>query len=481
MGTCKLIDPSNLFMVVTLFVSTTCIFSSMIVYHYTGNSGLNVWTQRPFVNYNVISDTYSSVTTVASLFAMRSKLLDAAWCTDVSENYQTCPFNLSQSCDCLYQQYATLWDQIYPAILNNAGRSAVFGDYIHSPWKYELNYSQVGKYAVDNFNDLITNTGAVSKTLLDTYVQTSVTSCRYTHSTWRKSLYPTKLHPCIIGYVCAFALFMFSSMYMELVIVPAEYGSFYRYFGLFFVTLAAVLPLILDQNIVFNLIYIITLILISVTFSVVLRDEFVSITQTEFRVVLTSPPFVPPHPIRVGMWYVIYVTFPLFLTYTALMNFTRDVIALLGVWVIGVVIATLMQRYFWCKCYLHQNMWIESYGKQMYQVSEKTGSGFHLFMTWCIGVILAILFSLTGCFLYVDWYSQRFMTGNWFGMSSLIIYFLVFVIELFQDDSKPRDFNNGLRLNALCFTQLTFLNVAVLMLCITSWTDSFLSITINSA
>lgn len=452
------------------FMSFGCGVGCILVLTYTPNSGFVLWTQRPFWDFNAIGDLYKGVTTVGGLVRMNASLLETAWCNDEKDTYNKYAYNMNQGCDCLYQEYATLWDQIYPAIFNNAPKSSDYNKFIHDP----LNPSKITSLTATGLQELSANTATVSRVLLDTYAQRSMSICKYRRNSWRSYIYSSKMHPCIIGYFCAFTLFIFSSLYFEMVLTPGELGGSAKYFILVFITLIAILPLIVNANVLFNLVYIVGMVMVSATFFISINDEFLSISDSQISSVSYPNVFIPPHPIRVGVWYVIYATFPVILMYTAMMNFTRDIVALFGVWVMGVVMATVMQRYFWCKCYLHPELLIEAFGNQPVHLRKKTADAFRFVMVWSLGVIAFVMSFLIGCFFYLDWFTQDFMPGNWVGMVSLLMYFTIFVIEIFENDNEGR--SKELKYNSGMSLQVVMLNLTVLLLCVSSWADAFLNV-----
>lgn len=198
----------TLFVILSVFFSFGCGVGCILVLTYTPNSGFVLWTQRPFWDFNTIGNLYKGVTTVGGLARMNASLLETAWCNDEKDTYNKYAYNINQGCDCLYQEYATLWDQIYPAIFStNQLKITQYNLFIHDP----LNPTKITSLTETGLQELSANTATVSRVLLDNCAQRSMSICKYRRNSWRSYIYSSKMHPCIIGYFCAFTLFIFSA------------------------------------------------------------------------------------------------------------------------------------------------------------------------------------------------------------------------------------------------------------------------------
>jgi hypothetical protein len=160
-----------------------------------------------------------------------------------------------------------------------------------------------------------------------------------------------------------------------------------------------------------------------------------------------------------------------------LTNYMRDTMGLVGLYVVGYAIVSGMQRLFWCKWYLKNGMKIETYQLDRPHTTHILNDGVYqefsrtmqFILSWIFGILMVFG---SGC-VYMNWYVQGFMWGNWVALVMGLMYLLYFGLEFADTPEKvPVKYVDMLRFDSVMFVQIIILVVINSLFCISTVVDS---------
>lgn len=427
----------------SLMIGASCVLFSGVMYYKYWDASLHVSTTQPFVYFSGLSLLYDGVSTVREAWGLQDKLMEYAWCTDYTGNYNLHPQTRAPACSCINDVYVKYMDVVMADRVNdsvmllgnetevvNASRQLqALHAYFQQPWEPN---AIAGNLAVTVSNASVAGVSPVW------YKQQTVLCLKY-RSVWREHGYFFRLHPLAMFFYTSFALFIFGISYFLRVQVPSVNSTTMKVLILI-LTLWGV-SFIFFMNPLCNWIYSFALMCIWGNFMFSIDDEYCSIVETSTTAPeLKKDMFIPPHPLKVGIWYYMLIFFPMLVVYLGLSNLMRDIGGLFGLYVVGYLLAACMQRYFWTKSYLCTNMRIETmihgYEKEVYVLTAESSTPFRWLLELVLlgtSVVLSLVLVLT---LFMGWYSQGFYCGNWVGLVAFAACLVFFGLEFFAHNSE---------------------------------------------
>lgn len=470
-------DLARLVTVLTLFVATGCIMLSGFIHSTRKQSSLLITTTRPFVQFNQLPPIVYNVKTTREAVGLNKSLLDYAWCTQKTGNFYSRPENIAPACECIQNQYEKIMTSLTKPVINNPTVQAIYQAYLDSPWNnnrlglditrallltynFTTTSTQFPLWISDNpvlssqnisnttLASILSSLSAMTSTVITTrsdidFAAGNMLKCMSKRAVWIVEPYVFRLHPVILSLYLSYALFMLVFSYVFRVDAKDHVGSWSKWY-LFMITVFPVGYMFLD-NIPANWPYALALILINFHYVTALRDEFTSIDEdlakTKDLNHVAHYNFHPPHPLMVGLWYFALVEFPVIVTYLAFTNVTRDVVALLGFYMIGYLIALGIQRISWTNWYQRKGMKIEAYqglGRSNFSLilNHYTSHIFRLPLYWTLFTIVVYVYFIGSLAVFLQWYNASFYSSNWMGLSSGLLYLAFFVLSLFYKPEK---------------------------------------------
>lgn len=422
------------------------LFSSVIYYKYQGAT-YYITITKPFAQYYQYIDLYNSVNTVGDAVKLNATVLDKAWCNLPTGDYTLHPQTRSPSCTCLNNYYAQFMYDILAPLINNSNTSLNLQSWIQKPWVLDPASPSI-------FYSYVNSSVAVARTK-SSYYGTASRACRTSRSTWRIDPYPFRLHPLALFFYTSFTMFIFGFSYLSRVESLSHTGSWSKYLLLGFSAAAILFLVLIDAA--GNWFYALGIGCVCFNYLTSITDEFQSMVDKEQKP-LVEHSFVVPHPLMVGLWNYMIIFVPILIVYMGLVNYVRDIVALFGLYVLGYMLTACVQRYFWSKWYMQANMVIESfqmsYKHMDYTLTKESARLFRVPILIFLAVIFVVMLAFTSTTLFVNWYSETFLTGAWTSLAVASVLLIVFVIEFF---TRSEEF--------LHFGFMQFIQVMLVILC----------------
>jgi hypothetical protein len=445
-----------------LFTSVACVILSATMYYKNFEDTFLLTTTTPFVNFQYLRDIYLRTTTIGQGVNMSYTLLDTAWCFEKSGNFNLNPETRSAACTCINTEYAKFMQEILTPLVNNTNITNNLFNYLTTPWINDPTSKNL--YISYKYN-----TSKIQPSIITKYSQTTLL-CYKQRSVWRISEYPLKLHPICMAFFSSYCMFIFAFSYMAQVASSPETGKWARYLLLLFSVAAGTFLLAMDWA--GNWMYAIAIIVINLNFGVALADEFMSLDDK--RVIPEEPGvlFCAPHPMMVGLWNYVIVSFPTLLIYLGLTNYIRDVVALLGLYVLGYTVSVAMERGFWSKYYLQfgAKLKMNQFGavNGIHTINRMQAKPYTELMVVTCYIIFFVLATMTGVTIFMNWYEQNFSLGNWVAMILGLTYVAMFVLDM-SDMNPPHNiekmsfgWRQTLQIMMIVFINTTFVIVTII-------------------
>lgn len=460
----KLPNPTGEYFITVslLFISAGCVLFSAIVYSKYPESSLMLITTEPFVDFGPLKDIYNNPLNkkLGTAIAMNKTLLNKAFCLRPTSDVSTYPETRSPACTCIAEVYADfMYDIAVNVMLNTTVVATQIKTYVARPWVVNATAKSWLLYYAGSVI-------VIPDAIIHKYDDQTV-GCLKHRSTWLNAPYKVKIHPVAMSFYCSSALFMLAWSLVFRVMANAHTGDWSKWFLFFFAVGASSFLFIIDLS--SNYIYAIALLCICINFVTSLNYEFTSMME-DIQHKPTGRVFYPPHPIMSGLWYYIQIAFPIMIVYLGLTNLQRDIVALLGYYVVGFIIATCVQRLFWVKWYVTQN--IRVVGEHLHTLESS-----HMFrrvLVFCLGFIIICTSFMCTMLVFMQWYNQDFMSGNWFAMLMGLAYTLVLFIEFFDGPSYTAHGDNGLKLGIVQIIQIYVVAAINVTLVISTTIDAVL-------
>jgi hypothetical protein len=159
---------------------------------------------------------------------------------------------------------------------------------------------------------------------------------------------------------------------------------------------------------------------------------------------------------------------PLFVTYLGVSNTVRDAGALLGLFLLGYIVALSMQRIFWTKWYVANGMKVDGV-----TLSLGMEAKFRPILLFTLaGVVVVGIMGIT-LVVYLHWYTQGMSVGNWFGFVILGIFCAMFATEVFIPNEKFAESGQLFKINDLQTAQVYMIVSVNLLFTIATACDAF--------
>jgi hypothetical protein len=428
-----------------MFVSAGCVLFSGFMYNKYSTSSLQLITTRPFVDFGSLDDIYFQNKVLSGAIAMNRTLMSRAWCTELSSDINSRPETRSPACTCINSVYADYMKNIIILLTGNTTRANIMWQYYQAPW--------ITNPGANSFISNYSSSTLVITDAMQAEYTKSTLQCLQKRSTWVNSPYLVNINPLAMSFYCSSALFMLAWSLVLRVMANTHTGEWAKWF-LFFIAVGCSAFLFVS-DIASNWVYAVALLCIAINFVTSLNDEFSSMVEEEEHQ-LPLEVFYPPHPIVIGLWYYIQIAFPIMVVYLGLSNLQRDVMALLGYYVVGFIIASSIQRMFWVKWYIRRGIKVINKHTHTAQSSAK----FQFIMLLFLAIIFIMTMFLGTMLVFMQWYNQNFMSGNWFAMIIGMVYTLVFFLEFLDKPNEKAHGTNGLQLGPIQLVQI-YLVVAI--------------------
>jgi len=445
-------------LVTCLFISTLCVFYSGVIYNQYLHTAYTVFTTGPFVNFGDVKNVYYNNKVINTALVMNKTLLQKGRCMTNTSDYTVRPETRSPACACIINEYGSFIREIAQTWSASANVSDSVRNYYVTPWipnPIALNWTA----------NYTSKTIVIPENLVNKYADQTLL-CLNKRSTWELIPYIVNIHPVAMSFYTSCALFMLFWSLVFRVMANKLTGDWTKWF-LFFFALASSTFLFLS-DLQSNWIYATALLCICIHFVASLGSEFSSMVEDTTTGGAMMTDFQPPHPIMVGLWYVIVINFPIMVVYLGLSNLQRDIVGLLGYFVVGFIIATCVQRIFWVQWYMQPNINVVD----NYRHSEISSWKFRsIILTFLILTYTLVTFFAT-MLIFMQWYDQGFTGGNWIAMILGMVYVLIFIMQLFS--SKPSTKTEGFELGGIQIVQILLVVGINIAFVIATTTDAML-------
>lgn len=430
---------------IVLFASVFCVLLSAVMYCKYSDKTYYISSTQPFVLFSELAGLYDGVATVRDAWNLQTQLMNFAWCTDFTGNYDSHPESSTPACSCINHVYvdymlAVMGAQVNDSymfldnatsLVNVSTQLLALQSFFAQPWIPNALVSVINE-------SVVSQTTVVSK---DVYQKNTIL-CLTQRSTWKEYDYFFRIHPLAMFFYTSFALFLFSVMYFFSV-QEVTANKLERYALVFFNTTGAVVFLLI-MNPLSNWIYAIALLGIFGNYCTSIDDEYSSVVDTGVaNEDYVAAGYEPVHPLKVGLWYYLVVFFPILVVYIGLCNLVRDMVALFGLYILGYLVVCCMQRYFWVKFVLRPYMPVEivmrGYQRMDYYLQCQSSHFFGGALQKSLSLIFFVLLFFLSVVLMTGWYHQDFYVGNYVGLASFACMVVVFLLEFSVSYKEPQD------------------------------------------
>jgi hypothetical protein len=168
-------------------------------------------------------------------------------------------------------------------------------------------------------------------------------------------------------------------------------------------------------------------------------------------------------------------------TYLGFVNLTRDVMGLIGFYMIGYLIALAVQRICWTQWYQRPGMKLETYNMVWLTdnpsliMSKAMGDAFRPLLTTILLVIFAYVYFLGAALVFMQWNNTTAHNGHWMGMTAGIIYIVYFMLCVFyQPRPSDRVGDKPLRFELTEASQLMCVLLATVLFVLGTVVDTFI-------
>lgn len=457
----------NITGLILLFTSIASVLFTGIMYYKHISNSLLLTTTTPFVDFRLLYNIYIDTKTTGQSvnISYTNVLLNKAWCNEKTGNYYSTPQTRAPACTCINNIYAMYMRDVLSTQIYNDTILLGIQRYIMNPYNGDT-------VSAGLLNAYKYNTNTVPINVTNIYADMTL-KCLNKRAVWRIFSYTSRLHPILSAFYTSYCMFIFAFSYLTQVESIIKTGVWAKYLLLVFSSGVTIFLLYMDFYA--NWMYAIGVILVNLNYTFALGEEFTSIEEKE-QAQPTGEVFNPPHPLSVGAWNYVMVSFPVLVVYMGCTNYMRDTMGLVGLYVIGYGIVSAMQRLFWCKWYLKNGMKIETYQLDRPHTTHILDDGvyqeFSSALQLILGCIYVVLLVFGSICIYMNWYVQGFMWGNWVAMVMGILYVFYFGLEFTDSPEKiPVKYADMLQFNGVMFTQILLLVVINSIFCISTVVD----------
>jgi hypothetical protein len=328
----------------------------------------------------------------------------------------------------------------------------------------------------------LTITSQTDKAYID-YWANDLRKCVMVRAFWEVGPYWFRLHPVILGFYLSYALFMLMFSYFFRVTVRTHMGAWARWY--LFILTAFPVTYMMYVDIESNWPYAVALIFITFNYITAITDEFSSMDDYDNpkfnQYAVVDGKFSPPHPLLVGLWYFVLIEFPVIVTYLGFVNLTRDVMGLIGFYMIGYLIALAVQRICWTQWYQRPGMKLETYNMVWLTdnpsliMSKAMGDAFRPLLTTILLVIFLYVYFLGAALVFMQWNNTTAHNGHWMAMTAGIIYIVYFMLCVFyQPRPSDRVGDKPLRFELTEASQLMCVLLATVLFVLGTVVDAFI-------
>lgn len=447
--------------IIAALVSLVCILASGITYWKYPDRSLAISTVRPFVRFNDVAALYNGITQLRQAVQMNTTLLNTGWCNEPTGNYYLYPENRAPSCDCINRQYAGFMGELLTSLVNNTTSLARVNSYILQPW----NNDTFSMNIIRSYNN---STVAVSSVTTAKYYTNTINCIPY-HPPWKIEPYYFRVHPCAMFFYTSLCLFIAAFSYLLRVETTVIMGYYMKFCIILMATLGGAFMIIITPTANWWYALAIGCVVINYTFGLqeelksIIPGSYTSVNQLEANSMPTlfDDAVNAPHPILVAIWNFIVIFFPMMVVYMGVINFARDVMCLLGFYVVGYLLSAIMMRTFWSKWYLqkhfHTSLVQFNYPHQHYFLTEKSAKCFRVISLIFLSVMFWVMTFFLFFLLYLGWNPNILVSG---GVLSIITFSGMAVLFFLEMWAYPVETDGPLH-----FSQIHFIQVVIVCLC----------------
>lgn len=455
--------------IVLLASSGACSLFSACVYAYYSHTAFAVTSTIPFVEFNKVRDVYKTISSVDQVLGKSTELLKTAWCNEPTSHFPAYPQKRSEACTCINTIYAQFVIEI-TSLISTKFRPyelEILQQSILSPWISTYNNTNISKTCTLKYmtSRLQLAPIPIPPSTIDSYGDRTVRQCLSKRTVWKvENIF--KIQPLVMSFYCSVTLFTLSCLFMLLVMSPQDVSrgwGRYAIFGLLYIVVFFLL-LMDPWN---NSFYIVAIVLVTTSIMYSLKDELQSIYEENIPVKPQSS-FMPPNPLLICIWYYVQLCMPLYVTYLGVSNTLRDAGALVGLFVLGYIVALSMQRIYWTKWYVAQGMKVDGITLSLgLETKFKPILLFTLSGAVVIGTLGIVLV------MYMHWYTQEMSSGNWIASVIFMIFCGIFITEIFIPNERFSESGQLFQINNLQTTQVYMIVLVNFLFTVATACDAF--------